>query len=179
MIDDHAPPAHDPETSSEEIIEPRSEGEASGDDARGDDAGDHDLVSAPSAFPSPAPLIPNDAGPLLGLTSTTTEKAGLISGNDEDSNPPPCYAPLLGTNNAEHTEKLGKSSQRRSPKHACYGKLLRDSGPSSPRKCQKTAVLERSGCYGKVGRQRAASSKGQIVIDVTPTAAGFGLCFNR
>ena len=58
MIDDHAPARHDPETSSEEIIEPRSEGEASGDDARGDDAGDHDLVSAPSAFPSPAPVLP-------------------------------------------------------------------------------------------------------------------------
>ena len=45
MIDDHAPPAHDPDASSEEIIEPRSEGEASGGDVTGGDGGDHGLIA--------------------------------------------------------------------------------------------------------------------------------------
>jgi hypothetical protein len=57
MIDDHAPPAHDLETSSGGIIDPRSEGAASGDDVAGNDEGDHDLVGAPNAFPSPAPVL--------------------------------------------------------------------------------------------------------------------------
>ena len=57
MIEDHAPARHDPETSSGGIIDPRSKGKALGDDVRADDGGDHDLVSAPSAFPSPAPVF--------------------------------------------------------------------------------------------------------------------------
>ena len=44
MIDQHASPAHDPETSSDAIIDPRSDGAASGDDVAGNDAGDHDLA---------------------------------------------------------------------------------------------------------------------------------------
>ena len=154
MTDRHAPPAHDHETSSTEIIDPRSEGKASGHDVAGDDGGDHDPVSAPSAFPSPAPLIPNDAGPLLGITSTNTEKAGLISGNDEDSNPSPGYAPLLGTICSEIAENSGKSSSGRSPKSVCYTGLLHSRGGQSPLTVRKDGQKRRAGCYTRLLHNR-------------------------
>ena len=99
-----------------------------------------------------ATVTPTGSGDLLGLEPGTTEKAGLISETNEDSNPKSFGSPLLGTNIAEHAEKLGKSSQRRSPKRVCYDKLLRESGQSSSGKSQNTVVLEHRGCYGKLLR---------------------------
>ena len=71
------------------------------------------------------PVERDGSGDLLGLEHTPTEKTGLISPTTEDSNPQSFGSPLLGTNIAETAEKLGKSSQRRSPKRACYDSVLR------------------------------------------------------
>lgn len=61
-------------------------------------------------------------------------------------------SPLLGTSTSESTEKLGKSSIRRSPERPCYEVLLREDAPSSLRKSRNTVSSERRGCYGNLLR---------------------------
>ena len=58
----------------------------------------------------------------------------------------PCYAPLLGTSYSQSTEITEGSSKRRSPESVCYNKLLRESGPSSGRKSQKTVNVGGRDC---------------------------------
>lgn len=60
--------------------------------------------------------------------------------------------PLLGTSYSQSIEYARGSSERRSPEGACYDKLLREDGSSSPGKSRKTAIVEAPVCYGKLLR---------------------------
>ena len=88
--------------------------------------------------------------PLLGLELTTIENKQENSDLTEDSNQQAMLAPLLGTITPQHTESLGKSSQRRSPERVCYGKLLRLNGRTSPPKPQEPVNAEAGSCYEKL-----------------------------
>ena len=97
-------PAHDPETISASLPTRRSQrSQSSSDHAR-----QHD----------------QDTMPLLGLESASIEKSGFNLDQQGDSNQQPRLAPLLGTNTAQITVNVDKSSSKRSPRRACYGVLL-------------------------------------------------------
>ena len=91
--------------------------------------------------------------PLLGLELTKTENKQENADLIEDSNQQTMLAPLLGTTTFQHTETLGKSSERRSLKRVCYGNLLREDSSPSARKSQRTVINDTSGCYGNLLRE--------------------------
>jgi hypothetical protein len=131
----------------EETIEQRSKPEASGDGAA------------------------DDAVPLLGLTSPNTEKSGLSSPMSEDSNPSSFGSPLLGTITSQHTETIGKSSERRSSKRVCYGKLLREDAQSSPGKSQKNVLHGPRGCYLAVNARWRTSTCSNASLTIASLSA--------
>ena len=103
-------------------------------------------------------------GPLLGLELTNAENTGQISSFNEDSNHSARLAPLLGTKTSEIVENARRSSTRRSPKRVCYGKLLRETDLSSPRKPQKSVLDGSRGCYlARSARCRTSTSSNFIL----------------
>jgi integrase len=105
---------------------------------------------APADFPSPAPFIPSNAGPLPGLEPVSIEKAEHNQVSTGAIDLPTGLGPLPGTSFSQRIENAGGSSERRSPERVCYDKLLREDGPSSPGKSQKTVLHRPRGCYGKL-----------------------------
>ena len=101
MIDDHALPAHDPETSSEEIIDTRSEGEASGDDARGGDGGDHARQTPAAASPMGRTLPEPNPQDLESRTAPSPTR---------ESNQNNWQSPLTRSPASQHPEKPRKSA---------------------------------------------------------------------
>lgn len=85
--------------------------------------------------------------PLLGLELTNIEKSGQNPEMDEDTNPNHPTSPLLGTICSQHSETLGKSSQRRSSKRVCYDSLLRFEVDSPDLKSCETIRNRPRGCY--------------------------------
>ena len=112
---------------------------------------DHSTGSATSSSGAAADGHDGDgSSALLGLEPSPTEKAGENPARPEDSNRVDLLAPLLGTTYSQGIENARGSSKERSPESVCYGKLLRESGPSSGQKSRKTVRVEDRVCYGKL-----------------------------
>ena len=162
MIDDHAPPAHDPETSSDAIIEPRSEVvEASGQD-EGDDGGDHggkggtqiEQISDQSNETESVRCRPRESNPRQPKPMENRDPRQTLK-NDPSPFPSP------GTTAFQHPEILAKSTHRGSGKRVCYSEVLHNGTAPSPVSIRKHGRNRGRGCRSGYRRKcdRSMSAK--------------------
>lgn len=100
--------------------------------------------------------------------TTTTENTGENSATPRESRQPSdlesSISPLLGTTTSEHTENLGKSSQRRSPERLCYTSPLHKAHPEGVVNSGKVGRKPARNCHARVlhTRHRGLVLRGSI-----------------
>jgi hypothetical protein len=165
MIDDHAPPDNDPETSSDAILNPRFEVvEASGQDG-GDDEGDHGKIEHDRSTSDQA----NDAE---SVRCRPRESNPRQSKPKENCDPrqalkdDPSPFPSPGTTAFQHPEILAKSTHCGSGQRVCYGELLQDVTARSSISVRKHGRNRVHGCRSGYRRKcdRSISAKRSRMI---------------